>query len=289
MLTEKFRYAFTFCLAWALLIFVTKKALNLGVEPMPFVIQSNLIALIILTVYIYSARYKEFKKIRLKDFISFFFIGIIETIGFLTDIFGLRSSTSINYSLLARSSFIFSIVLAYIFLKEGIHRKKLILMAVFIGGIYLVTAGGAKLLPKEGDFLIILSAFCYSSSAVVQKPLLKRISPIILSWARKLFPLLVYLLASFFIQIGTVKYSAFSLTFLPYILIAGILTLFTTVYVIKTLSVATLSYLTMMVTSVPVMTIILGTLFLGETINFYQFIGGVFIMGSIIAAQKERV
>ena len=73
-----------------------------------------------------------------------------------------------------------------------------------------------------------------------------------------------------------------------YVLLAGIASAFTTVYISKTISVSSVSYQTMMSMLTPVVNIYLGMTFLKEAINIYQILGGFLIIGSIILAQDKR-
>ena len=282
-MSKKLQYALIFNIAWISLIFFSKKALNSGAEPIPFVIENSIITLVLLTFYVYFSKRSSLRKIKIRDFRVFTGIGAFVAIAWLSETYGLRLSTAINYSFIIETAFVFAVVLAFFFVGEVIHFKKILIMTAIMAGAYLVSTGGALIIPKPGDLLIVLAAFCYSLSNIMQKPVLKRVDPVIVGWMRFLFALLLLLV---FITIFNTKNLV--LVAPVYVLLAGIASAFTTVYISKTISVSSVSYQTMMSMLTPVVNIYLGMTFLKEAINIYQILGGFLIIGSIILAQDKR-
>lgn len=282
-MSKRLQFALTFNIAWTSLIFFSKKALNAGIEPIPFLVESSLVNLIVLSSYIYLFKRRAIEEIKNKDFKSFIGIGVFVAVAWLTEVFGLRLSTAINYSFIIETSFVFAIVLAFFFLGEVIHRRKVLIMTTIMTGAYLMSTGGALIIPKSGDILIVIAAFCYSASNILQKPVLKRVEADVVGWARVLFSLFIILILTTIFNVNT-----FSLVAPLFIFLAGCSSAATTVYISKTISVSSVSYLTVMSMLTPVVNVFLGTTFLGETINIYQVVGGIFIIGSIILAQDKK-
>ncbi|MBD3155906.1 MAG: EamA family transporter [Candidatus Aenigmarchaeota archaeon] len=281
---KKLIYVTIFSFSWAIRILFNKMALNTGIEPMVFTVQSVLCSTILLTIYAISTKRKEFKRIDKNVFKKFILIGLLMGISYITGIYGLRLSTSINYSFLIKSTIVFTTLLAVIFLKEDINKGKVLLLITFILGAYLVTTGGKLIIPKVGDLLIIATAFCLSSSVITQKTLSGKIKPEIMAWANRFFAFLVLILL---IPIMGIKpFDSFSLLF---VVIVGTLSAVTIIYLNKLLSVSTASYATMMSMIVPVINSILGIFILKEHMNIFQIIGGMMIIISGILTQKKNI
>lgn len=283
-MSKKLLYVSIFSLSWALSIFFNKLAINIGIKPVPYTVQTTLVSVVLLTIYVFFAFKKELRKINIEALRNLFFIGSLVGTAYIAGIYGLRLSTSINYSFLIKSTLVFTILLAFIFLKEKVDRKKALLLSAFIIGAYLITTGGKTIIPKIGDLLIIFAAFCFSSALVIQKQLTRKINPDIIAWGRMSFALFVLLLVGFF-----VKANFFQLIALRYVVLVGLLSAVLVIYLSKAISVSSASYITMMSMSVPVINTLLGTVFLKETMNIFQIIGGILIISNGILVHKWKI
>jgi len=283
-LDKKLIYISMFSLFWSLLIFLNKVALNSGVKEVPYTIQTTIVSCSLLVIYNILTKRKEFKKVKLEHLKILFFIGIFVGTAYILSIYGLRLSTSINYGFLIKSSIVFTLLLAYVFLKEKMDKIKVILMIVFIIGVYLVTTKGKMIVPKIGDLLILATAFCFSTALIIQKPLTAKIHPDIVSLGRVFFALLVILSL-----IPIMKLNILEIIGLKYVLISGLFAANVTIFLSKTISVSSASYLTMMSMMVPVIVAILGVIFLKEHMNIFQIVGGLMIIVSGILTQKKNI
>lgn len=284
MLDKKLLYVTIFSLSWALNIFFGKLALNTGIRPIAFTIQSTFIAAILLTIYIVLTRRKELGKINTGVLRNLIFIGILVGAAYVAGTYGLKLSTSVNYSFLIKSTLVFTILLAAIFLREKIDKGKFLLMFTFIAGAYFITTGGTVIVPKVGDLLTFFTAFCFSSALIIQKPLTKKISPDVIGWGRVLFALVVVLLLAPFM-----KANIFEFTAPKFVVLVGVTSSILAVYINKTISVSSASYFTMMSMIVPVISSLLGILFLNETMNIFQVVGGILIILSGVFVQKLKI
>lgn len=283
-MSKKFIYVSIFSLSWALAIFVNKIALNGGSKPIPYTIQTTLIGVVLLMTYLFLTKRAEIKKIDLVILKKLFFIGALIGFGNLLGISGLRLSASVNYGFLIKSTLVFTILFAFIFLRERMDKKKALLLLVFILGAYLITTGGKTIIPKIGDLLTVMAACCFSATAVFQKQLVKKVSPEIIGGGRNFFALLVLLFLVPFIKTEVLEIISPHL-----VIISGALGAIITVSLNKTLSVATASYMTMMSMSVPVINALLGTVFLKESMNIFQITGGILIVSSGILVNKWKI
>ena len=121
-----------------------------------------------------------------KDMLSLFFaalFGIVFNQG--TYIFGLGMTSPINASIVTTSLPILTMVIAAIYLREPITRKKL--LGVFmgaVGALLLILSGqpmsGGQSGSIGGDLLCLFAQFCFSLYLVFFKGLIGKYSPITL-------------------------------------------------------------------------------------------------------------
>lgn len=281
---KKLIYVSIFSLLWALSIFFSKLAINSGVEAFPFTIQVTITSVVVLFFYNLIFRKKYLLKTESKHFKILIAIGLIVGIAYISGFYGLKLSTAINYGFLIKSTLVFTILLAYIFLEEKLNPAKLALLATFIIGVYFLSTAGKIIIPGIGDLLIIFTAFCYSLALVITKPLTKNIHSDVLSLARVGFALVVLLTTAVLWQINF-----FQVLSLPYVIIIGIIGAIEIIFLNKTIQVASASYLTMMSMMVPVITFFLGVIFLQESLNLIQLLGAFLIIASGILVEKLKI
>ncbi len=270
---KKLLYVSIFSISWALNILVNKHGLNLGTKPFPYTVQTNLVSALILTLVILLTKKQDFKQINLRLAKGMIGIGFFVGIAYIAGIYGLKLTSSINYGFIIKSAMIFTILLAYMFLKEKLTKQKILLLIIFTIGAYLITTGGKLIIPKLGDLLTVVAAFGFASANIIQKKLTAKVSPAIITWARITFALVIVVIAALFIGENLLEVIA------PvHVLLAGTFTAILAIYLVKTLSVASASYLTMMSMMTPVITTILGLTILKENINLAQIMGGILII-----------
>jgi drug/metabolite transporter (DMT)-like permease len=211
-------------------------------------------------------------------------IGIFVGTAYILGFYGLKLSTSINYGFLIKSTLLFTTILAFIFLKEKFNSEKVILLFVFVIGVYFLTTGGKMIIPRIGDILTLITAFCYSSALIITKPLTKEIHSDIVSLGRIGFALLVL-----FLLIPILKVNPLEIKAGIYVLITGVFGAILAIFINKTITVSSASYLTMMSMSVPVIVALLSLIFLKEPMNIFQIIGGTLIIVSGVLTQKSKI
>ena len=281
---RKFIYVSLFTLSWALAIFFRKLALNLGAHPVAFLMQSGLVSVSILTTYIALLKRKQLKKIKKHTLKELGFMGLLVGFAWIADTWGLKLTTSINYSFIIKSGFVFSIIFAYIFFGEKITKHKMYLIILFLVGVYFLTTGGTSIIPKAGDLLVILAALFYSGSTIMQKNLVKQLDSDIVAWIRTSSAVFVLGIFLSFIHLQN-----FAIVEPVYIVIVGALLALTTIYLNKALTVSSVTYLTMMTMTVPVLNVLLGTFILHESITSIQLVGGVIILLSAGVVQFLKI
>jgi drug/metabolite transporter (DMT)-like permease len=285
MMDRKIIYNSLFALSWAFLIFINKLALNRGAIPLAYTFQSMLLTLIIISTYALLTQREDFSKIKRQDLPSLFLIGFLVAAAFIVGgTYGLKLTSSINYSLLNKADILFVPLLALIFLKEKISKKTIALMFFFILGGYLIITAGSLLTPQLGDILALIGIFLFSVVAIMQKSLVKRFSPAFVGWVRITFAFLFLAIA-----IPLLEPHFLEVTHPFLVLLGAVFNCLLAIYINKSLSVSSASYYGMVSMTVPVIVSVLGIFFLGENLLPLQLIGAAIIIACGIIASLWKV
>lgn len=286
MIPKRLVYSSTVAILLSLSIFFKKIALTKGVPPMTLLIQFLLIAAIILNINLlfFQRKYiKKIKNIKRWEWKNAFFAGFLLISAYLTSTYGLRFTTSINYSFIIKSNLIFVPILAFFFFQEKITKEKIFLAFTFFCGIYLVTTEGKFILPYFGDLLIVVAAFFFSFFSIINKKLVKMLEPEIISWVVTSCAAIFALMLIFILKINV-----FSSIGILFVFLSGLTEALIILFMNKTIRITSMTYYVMMTMFVPVISLILGISFLNETINFIQLIGGIVLIISGIMVQRLR-
>jgi len=286
MIPKRLVYSSAVTILLSFSIFIKKIALTKDVPPMTLLIQFIVIASIILNIYLllFQRKYiKKIKNIKCWEWKNTFFAGVFLISGYLASTYGLRFTTSINYSFIIKSNLIFIPILAFFFFQEKITKEKIFLAFTFFIGIYLVITRGQFILPHFGDLLIIVAAFFFSSFTIINKKLAKMLEPEIISWGVTSCAAIFALMLSFILKINV-----FSSIGILFVFLSGLTEALIILFINKTIRITSMTYYVMMTMFVPVINLILGILFLNETINFIQLIGGIVLIISGIMVQRLR-
>jgi len=286
MIPKRLVYSSTVTILLSFSIFFRKIALIKDVPPITLLIQFILIASILLNINLLLFQRKYIKKIRnikYKEWKNTFFAGVCLFSAYFISTYGLRFTTSINYSFLNKSNLIFIPLLAFFFLQEKITKEKIFLAFTFFIGIYLVTTSGQFIIPHFGDLLVIAATLFFSSFTIINKNLVKILEPEIISWGVISCAAIFALIFSFILKINI-----FSSIGILFVLLSGLVEAIIILFINKTIQITNMTYYVMMIMFTPVINLILGILFLNETINFIQLIGGIILLISGIMVQKLR-
>jgi drug/metabolite transporter (DMT)-like permease len=226
----------------------------------------------------------EIKRLNIDVYKGLFFAGFFLGMGYVIGLYGLKYSTSINYSFAIKSSIIFTPLLAILVLKEKIDKNRLFLIIAFIIGIYFIISGGKFILPRASDLLTLIAAFCFSCVVIVQKILTEKANSTIIAWGRTFFALPVFIILAFFMRANITK-----IVFPELVFTVGFLVAVMAISINKSINISTVTYVSMMSMIVSVLNVILGSVFLNETINFFQIFGGSLVIFSGIKVQKLNI
>ncbi|OFW55234.1 MAG: hypothetical protein A2163_04690 [Actinobacteria bacterium RBG_13_35_12] len=286
MIPKRLVYSSTVTILLSFSIFFRKMALIKEVPPITLLIQFILIASIILNInlLLFQRKYiKKIKNIKFKEWKNTFFAGVFLFSAYFISTYGLRFTTSINYSFINKSNLIFIPLLAFFFLHEKITKEKIFLAFIFFIGIYLVITGGQFIIPHFGDLLVIIATFFFSSFTIINKNLVKILEPEIISWGVLSCVSIMALISSFILKINI-----FSSAGMLFVFLSGLVEAVIILFINKTIQITNMTYYVMMIMFTPLINLFLGILFLNEMINFIQLIGGIILIISGIMVQRLR-
>jgi drug/metabolite transporter (DMT)-like permease len=244
-----------------------------------------LVASAVLTVYAAIARMPLPKKQDLSAIAILGFLGI--TAYHLLLNYGEVTVTAGAASLLVNTAPIFTALLAIAFLKERLSLRRWVGIAVSFTGVVLITGGEAKGLSVDwGALLILLSAVCISVWMILQKPYLKKYSPVQLTtyiiWVGTIF--LLPFLPSLIKAVPTAPLSA-TIAAVYLGIFPSAIAYATWAYVLAQIPAsraATLLYF------VPVLAIIVAWVWLQEVPTVLSLIGGAIVLSGIVLVNTRR-
>ncbi len=302
----RFSYVIIFSGFWALQLYVSKLAFTNGAGLGAFVFQSALATLLISAVFLiprlapelralwsnnsmeaqHTSRAARRKTLRLVLLANFIHYGL----GAMFSAAGIAGTTATNAAFLSKLSFVFTIGLAYFLLGEPITRKKVAAGGLMLLGSYLLATQAKLITPAPGDLLILIACVWWAIGNTLSKVAIQHahVSGDLIAALRPFvgspFLLAYSLLAP---RIAAPTSQAWGATVLdpavtPFALLNGAMTILAWIYLNRTLSVATASYMTMMSMMTPVMVAMLGSLTFGEQLSGIQLLGAVLIIGGAV-------
>ncbi len=178
-------------------------------------------------------------------------------------------------------------ILAGVFLKEGFPRWLFAGCAVAFAGCVLLGLAGSRSGSRAGlgIVLLIVAAFAYATAVVIQKSVLARVSPLQVTWLGCAAGTLVCLPFAPALVRDLDDAGATSLGLMVYLGIAPTALGFATwAYALRRMSagrLASLAYL------IPVVAILLGWTFLGETPPWLAAVGGSLCLAGVALARRR--
>ena len=283
---ERLIYSLAATFSLSLAIFFKKKALLVEIPPFELLMQFIVIAAVLLTLnlFLFQRTYlKTIKTVSRSQWCLIFLAGAFLLAAYSFTTFGLEYTTSINYSFITRSNLIFTSILAFFFLKERMYTEKILLIAGFFVGIYLVTTKGQKIIPQLGDLIILLGAFFFASFGIIQKKISSHLPPEIISWGVTSSGAVLALLSGMIIKLRLLSSNGFLFIFL-----AGLTEALVIFFLNKTIRIADITYYSMMTMLVPIINAFLGLVLLQELFSPIQILGGSILILCGILVQRLK-
>lgn len=256
----------------------------IGLDPTIFTaVRAIIIGLVflVLSLVFNSWGKKESKKLKWSYLLI---IGIIGGgLAFLLYFSGLKLTTSGRTAFLHKTLPFYVLILAFFFLKEKITKKQLLAMLVMFVGIVVmysasITPGELWLNPRTGDLLVMAATILWAvENTIAKKTMLEGTHNFVVSFARMFFGALFL----FGVALLTNKLSlilTLTATQWFYILISTIILffyIFTYYWAIRHINVSKAASILLIS---PVITLILGTTFLGEPAPALQLVGSALIL-----------
>jgi drug/metabolite transporter (DMT)-like permease len=220
-----------------------------------------------------------------RDFFLFLQLGFVLFINHISLNYGIRTITAGETTLIVSTSQLFQVLLAYLFLKETISSRFLIGLFVCFLGISLIAfqnSIGASL--NMGVPLVLVAAVTNAIFFILQKPVLKKYRPLeVVSFSTWITTLLLLPFGSSVIRSLPVAglNSVFSVFYI------GIATVIAHICWSNVLSKIDASKAAIYLYTVPVMTIVIGFLWLRELPSPISCIGGAIILGGVILSNSK--
>ncbi|MGD9372826.1 MAG: DMT family transporter, partial [Desulfobacterales bacterium] len=211
------------------------------------------------------------------DFILFVQLGFVLFINHISLNYGIRTITAGETTLIVSTSQLFQVLLAYFFLKENISNRFLIgLFFCFIGVSIIAIQNSIGLSFNMGVVLVLIAAVTNAVFFILQKPLLKKYRPLeVVCYSTWVATLLLLPFGGS--AIGSISKAGLSSIFS--VIYIGIAAVIAHIYWSKVLSKIDASKAAIFLYTVPVMTIIIGFLWLSELPSLISCIGGAIILG----------
>jgi len=265
-----------------------KAALNLGMDRFVFAFIRISMGFILITVIILAKKHNPVRLLK-HNIKPFLILGIgFSGIGILLKLWGLSLTTASNAAFIMSLSSVSAVIFAFFFLKESAPPRFYRIVVAMIAGVYLVTTGGQHLLPRIGDIIILVLAILIGGMQVYGKKILETLSVIQIAFGRSFIGMV-------FLGIMSITFSPQGFTTIPGIqalllaLVNGITFISSIILFYKALETEQASNAGMFALLVPVVTAVLGYLFLNEILNVYQLIGAVIILGGSYLISRLKI
>lgn len=288
MKTKSIIYLLIYAVILAMGHILQKMVLNHGVDRFVFAFIRIATGFVIITFLLLNKRRRPIPLIK-NNFRHFIVLGVcFSGFGILLKLWGLSHTTATNAAFIMSLSSLAAVLFAFFFLKEKAPKRFYAIAVMMIGGVYLVTTGGVRLLPRIGDIIIFGLAFLIGFMQVYGKKVLKTLSVLETSFGRSLVGMLFLgLLIPIFSPGGFSTIPSFPVLLLVMangITFSGSILLF-----YKALQVEGASNTGMFALLVPVFTAGFGYSLLGEFLNIYQVIGGLVILGGSLLISRFKI
>jgi drug/metabolite transporter (DMT)-like permease len=222
-----------------------------------------------------------------KDLRLILFVGILFFLNTIGSNFGLRTITAGEASFILNTVPLLTALMAWIWLRERVTRLFAIGLAISLAGVSLVvvnTGGGLSLRP--GTLFLFLAALTFAVIQIVQKRLLQTYDPLEVSsyavWGATvmLLPFGVNLHTTITEASGEATAAAVYLGVFPSAI--AYVVWFAALRRVPVSRAAVFFYL------VPVLTVLLGFVWLEEMPGAASLVGGVLVVGGVVIANLPR-
>lgn len=256
------------------LIFTAFRALFIG------------IIFFLISFYFSKSTRKKFNQASWKTLLA---IGIIGGgMAFWLFFTGLKLTTAGRAAFLHKTLPIYAAILAFVFLKEKITKKQLIAMAVMLFGLLLIELTKISSSIRMGDLLVLSATVLWAiENTFAKKVMINKESNWVVTFSRMFFGALILFAIIFIIGKSNLLFSLNSQQAL-YIFISGIFLFFYVLTWYWGLKYINLSKASTILLIAPVISLILGIIWLGEQVFALQLVGSALILiGAYVVARTK--
>jgi drug/metabolite transporter (DMT)-like permease len=229
-----------------------------------------------------------FQKVKLphkKDLFLFVVMGLVLFVNNIALNYGTQTITAGETTLIVSTSQLFQVLLAYFFLKESISNRFLLgLIICFIGVAVIAFQNSTGLSANLGVVLVLCAAITNAVYFILQKPLLKNCGPLeVISYSNWIATFLLLPFGSGVMDRILVadRISTAAVIFI------GVGVIIASLCWSKLLSKIDASKAAIYLYIIPVMTILIGYLWLRELPSLLACLGGVAILGGVFVANSN--
>lgn len=276
-------YALLASFFWAAQIIVSKMILGQGENSLNLSFWQTVLAI---PIWIWLLLHSK-KSIKIKKSDVGLILGqvIVGTVGVtIFNNLGVQYSLAVNFAFLVRTTVIFTIIFAYLFLGEKITFKKILLSTFILFGAYLLTTNGQIIKISVGDMYTLAAAACIAlGNTVFGKMLTIRFG----SYFAASISFLLAIPILFFVAYSS---HAVSLPKLPFLLFGlSILLSLNNFFRFKAYNYASASFIAMIFFLTPVFVSFLAIPILKESMTTIQVVGGLLIVFAGILVEKAKI
>jgi len=279
-----FLFAISGSVVWAIAIVLYRIVLSAGENPFNLTFWTTVLAFPYWTALLFKER-KSVIKLKRSDYVLLAAMALVSSVGVgLAEVFALQNSPAVNFAFLIRTVTLFTIVFAFVFLREAITKNKLFLMIVLLTGSYLLATGGQSIRFTRGDLFTILEAMLIAfGTNVLGKLSTNRMPANTVSSVRfmmSVLPLIILALANTTVRVPMNMPLVLLITFLDFLL---------AYLIFQAFKHSTATFMTMIMSFTPVFVALIAFPLLGETLTPVQLVGGGLIVAGGIMVEALKI
>lgn len=276
-------YALLASFSWSVQIVISKVVLSAGENALNLSFWQGFLAF---PFWIWLLlKYKKSVKIKKTDYWLIIGQTLIGAVGVsIFNSLGTKYSSAVNFAFLVRTTVIFTVIFAYIFLGEKITFKKILLSVFILTGAYLLTTNGQKIQITNGDLYTLAAAACIAlGNTVFGKMLTVR-------FGSYFSASLTFLLATPILFLFAYTNQVLSWPRLPLvILVIAVVLSLNNFFRFKAYHYVSASFIAMIFFLTPVFVSVLAMIFLKETMTPMEIVGGILIIIAGIFVEKSKI
>ena len=275
-------------LIWGVSYPVVKILLNSGVQPITLATLRNLIFIPLLFYILAGKRYARYSRSDVILCVALAFFTV-----FLPNIsqnIGMKYTSASISSVIQSTSPIFTVMLAFIFLREARTLNKIVGSLVGLIGTVFLTTGGSFDFDATvfGNLLILISSISYAISGILIKVALSRIDPLDLLCFEIIFGFFMLLIPNMALEDLSAVIS-FSIDLWMYILFLSVFAGFlASIMYYMVLREEEISHLAIFSYLIPVFAIISSYIMLHETLGVKEIFFTMVILSGIVITELGR-